>query len=75
MVIHPTELKLRGVLTILFKAAITIHKYCESTAEARENDCRSCFLYNRLKDGCGVNWSEKALDENILALCKDGTII
>ena len=59
----------------VIKAAITIHKYCESTAEVRENDCRSCFLYNRLKDGCGVNWSEKDLDENILELCKDGTII
>lgn len=59
----------------VIKAAITIHNYCESTAEAREDDCRSCFLYNRLKDGCGVNWSEKNLDETILELCKDGIII
>lgn len=59
----------------VIKAAVTIHNYCESTAEARENDCRSCFLYDRLKDGCGVNWSEKDLDENIIELCKDGTII
>lgn len=59
----------------IIKAAVTIHNYCENTAEVRENDCRSCFLYNRLKDGCGVNWSEKDLDENILELCKDGTII
>lgn len=59
----------------VIKAAVTIHNYCESTAEARENDCRSCFLYNRLKSSCGVNWSEKDLDENIIELCKDGTII
>ena len=59
----------------VIKAAVTIHNYCESTAEVRENDCRSCFLYNRLKDGCGVNWSEKDLDDTILELCKDGTII
>ena len=59
----------------VIKAAVTIHNYCENTAEARENDCRSCFLYNRLKDGCGVNWSEKDLDETILELCKDGIII
>ena len=59
----------------VIKAAVTIHNYCESTAEARENDCRSCFLYNRLKSSCGINWSEKDLDENILELCKDGTII
>lgn len=59
----------------VIEAAVTIHNYCESTADARENDCRSCFLYSRLKDGCGVNWSEKDLDENILELCKDGTII
>ena len=59
----------------VIKAAVTIHNYCESTAEARENDCRSCFLYNQLKASCGVNWSEKDLDENILELCKDGTII
>ena len=59
----------------VIKAAVTIHNYCESTAEARENDCRSCFLYSRLNEGCGVNWSEKDLDENILELCKNGTIV
>ena len=59
----------------IIKAAVTIHNYCESTADARENDCRCCLLYNQLKASCGVNWSEKDLDENILELCKDGTII
>ena len=59
----------------VIKAAVTIHNYCESTAEAREDDCSSCFLYNRLKSSCGISWSEKDLDENILELCKDGTIV
>jgi len=55
----------------IIKAAIKIHEYCESTEEWRDGLCDKCFLYNPKLDVCGVGWSEKALDENILRLCKE----